>query len=74
MTQGFKFQLLLRNKGGGVKFIVPSNAFAKLRDNKDGVRYVIIIKRPSSVLGRNLMIKYSKALIYALFVFLKIWM
>jgi len=33
---------------------------------------VIIIKGPSIALGRNLMIKYSKTLFYALFVFLKI--
>jgi len=46
--------------------MVPSNAFTNLRDNKDGVRYVIIIKGPSSALGRNL------ALFYAVFVFLKI--
>jgi len=49
--------------------VVSSNAFTNLRDNKDGVSYVIIIKGPSSAL----IIKYCKALFYALFVFLKIW-
>jgi hypothetical protein len=55
VTRGFKFQLLVRKKGG-FKFIVPLNEFTNLRDNKDGVRYIIIIKGLSSAFGRNLVI------------------
>jgi hypothetical protein len=53
--------------------LVPLNAFKNVRDTEDGVPFVIIIKDPSSALGRNVIIKYSKTLFYALFAFPKMW-